>query len=337
MSVILTSKEITDDAIKLIGQFQKGTIKPISCGDDAFGQWLNNSLLGGLLPGTICSISGPSGMGKTHLLQRIENHIIETEKDVVLLRVQWEGSPLNLILRKIYQKTGLKMKDVLFNKQTGSNLEAIRKVTDEERQPNVFVIQKILSSSEFYNEVSEFLKLHLDKKVVISLDHTTLVKGNTKEAVDSLFEAFNRLKREHPYCCFLPLVQSERTRLQERLGNHKTENPNRSDLYGSDGIYQLSDLVLFLYDPYKAGALQKYMVFNKKKYNYISPEFIIDGGSTWNHFNPINNIFYHLIKIRDINDIENIQDVFVESKLGITKETNSPTSPIKTVDEELDF
>lgn len=311
--MIVGAREKTDEVVKLISQFQKGDIKPISFGNDGLGQWLNSQMLGGLLPGTIFSIAGGSGMGKTYFLQRIENNILANEKDVVLLRVAWESSLLRLLLRRIKQKTGLSMSHVLYNKQNEEDRERIKEVVDEERNDNVFILEKIVDPEEFYTLVSAFLKEHKDKKVVISIDHIFLVRGRSKDAVDALIGKMNMLKKEHDFVCFIPLLQLERSRMQDRIGNHQTEGPRRSDIFGSDDAYMVSDGLIVVNNPYSMGAKNKYMVFPPNKYRYIDDKFkTSQGSSKWVHFIPENNMFFHLLKIRDIEDISDVRDVYVE-------------------------
>jgi archaellum biogenesis ATPase FlaH len=309
---IVPAREKTNEAVKLISKFQSGEIKPISFGNDALGQWLNDIMVGGLLPGTICTIGGLSGHGKTHFLQRIENNILSQDPNVILVRANWESTVYKLLLRKIKQKTRLKIKDVLFNKQVGKNLDDITDICNEERREGIFFYEDVVSPAQFYEEMSAFLKENIDKKVVITIDHVGLIKGREKQAIDELFEVLNKLKKEHPYVVFLPLMQLERDKLINRRGDSLKEAPIRSDYYGSDQLFQVSDGVITIYNAYKVSPLQKYMKFPKGRYENYLEKFIVSGGDVWEHFDCRGRMFYHATKTRDVDDLSDYKDVFVE-------------------------
>ena len=77
------STELTNKTVKLISKFQSGEVKPISTGIEH----LDKVLMGGLLPGTIVGIIARSQHGKSYDLERIQRHLLKTQKDVSLLVV----------------------------------------------------------------------------------------------------------------------------------------------------------------------------------------------------------------------------------------------------------
>jgi replicative DNA helicase len=324
---IVSAKQKTDEAVKSIAKFQTGQIKPISTGFE----WLDKHLLGGFLPSTIMTIGGLSNHGKTYLMQKLENYVLDTSEDVVLLRCNWESAVYKLLLRKITQKTNMKMSEVLFNLPEGKNLEDIREICKQERRDGLFYSEEPVTACQFGEEVATFLQENVDKKVMITIDHVGLVKGREKSEIDALFEEMNKLKKMHPYVFFVPLMQLKRD-LLDRVGNHPSEAPRQLDFYGSDQLFQLSDLVMAVYNPYKVGSVGKYMVFSKYGYEYVDMEFIVEGGGKYNHFKPEGNYFYHMLKSRDIEDMEGFEDVWVE-KLFDVKE---PEDVEKTSEEVTD-
>jgi archaellum biogenesis ATPase FlaH len=316
---IKSAKEKTDEAVRSIAKFQTGEIAPISTGFE----WLDKHLLGGFLPSTIMTIGGLSNHGKTYLMQKIENSVIDNNVDVVLLRCNWESAVYKLLLRKITQKTDMKMSEVLFNTPHGDNL----------RRDGLYYYEEPVTARQFGDEVAEFLQYNLDKKVMITIDHVGLVKGREKGEIDALFEEMNKLKKNHPYVFFLPLMQLKRD-LLDRVGNHPSEAPRQLDFYGSDQLFQLSDLVLAVYNPYKVGATGKYMVFSKFAYQYVDEQFIEEGGGKYNHFIPEGNYFYHMLKSRDIEDMEGFEDVWVEKLFDVRQPEEEEKNP-QQVDDTL--
>ena len=311
---IVNAKEKTNDAVGLISKFQSGEITPIQTNHE----WLDEVLLGGLLPSTILTVGGLSNHGKTHFLQKIENNILDSQKDVVLLRCNWESTVYKLLLRKIKERTGVKITDLLYNEPKGELLQQIKESCAQERRDGLYYLEEPSSPKEFYNEVSALLEAHKDKKVLVSIDHVGLVKGREKESIDGLFEQMNLLKKEHDFVCFIPLIQMHREKLLARSGNILQQAPMQTDFYGSDQLFQLSDAVVAVFMPSKIGIQEKYMCFTKNKYEYIDPKLIKSGGNKWNHFKPEGNIFYHAVKTRDVDGgMEDFKDVWVEQMFEV--------------------
>ena len=176
---IVSAKQKTDEAVKSIAKFQSGQITPISTGFP----WLDKHLLGGFLPSTIMTIGGLSNHGKTYLMQKLENYVLDTSEEVVLLRCNWESAVYKLLLRKITQKTNMKMSEVLFNLPEGKNLEDIKEICRQERRDGLFYSEEPVTACQFGEEVATFLQENIDKKVMITIDHVGLVKGREKSEI----------------------------------------------------------------------------------------------------------------------------------------------------------
>jgi hypothetical protein len=212
-------------------------------------------------------------------------------------------------------------------------LTVIKDICEQERRDGLYYYEEPVTARQFGDEVAEFLQYNLDKKVMITIDHVGLVKGREKGEIDALFEEMNKLKKNHPYVFFLPLMQLKRD-LLDRVGNHPSEAPRQLDFYGSDQLFQLSDLVLAVYNPYKVGATGKYMVFSKFAYQYVDEQFIEEGGGKYNHFIPEGNYFYHMLKSRDIEDMEGFEDVWVEKLFDVRQPEEEEKNP-QQVDDTL--
>lgn len=329
---IVSAKEKTDEAVKEISRFQSGEITPISTGIS----WIDEIMIGGLLPSTILTIGGLSNHGKTHLMQRIENNILDNDEkgDIVLLRCNWESAVYKLLLRKLKEKTGAKLSDLLFNEQRGETLRKIKAICAQERRDGLYYMEEPCLPDEFFRQLAGFFEAHKDKKIIVTVDHVGLVKGREKTSIDGLFEMMNLLKKMHPFVVFLPLIQMHRERILSRVEDVMRQQPQQGDFYGSDQLFQVSDGVIAIYNAYKAGIQGKYMAFHKDKYPYIDPKFILSKGGKWNHFKPEGNIFYHAVKARDIDDMETFPDVWVEQIYEVKDEPTEELDP-QTVEELL--
>src|SRR6056297_1487838 len=129
-----TSKELTNDTVKLISKFKSGELKPIPTGISH----LDENLLGGLLPGTVVGIVGRSQHGKSYDMERIQRHIINTQPDVIFMNANWEMSHFKLLVRDISQRTGDNVKKVLFDPLTEKSTKKLKDICDIHRTENVF-------------------------------------------------------------------------------------------------------------------------------------------------------------------------------------------------------
>lgn len=183
----------------------------------------------------------------------------------------------------------------------------------KESHPNIFYIEKPLTSKEWLVNVREFLKQHRDKeKVIVSIDHLGLIKdsGNKKQAMDEVLEYENDLKKEFSNVSFINLSQMNRE-LESRTGDPKSHFPKAADLYNSSNIMFISDLTLIIHNPFKLG-IDKYMFVQTKRYPHLQ-EFMIDNRRDKTAFETKGNIFWHYVKIRqDDADPEDDRDVTLQ-------------------------
>jgi archaellum biogenesis ATPase FlaH len=327
---ILPSQSKVDEAVALIKRFQSGEITPIDTGNE----WINRHALGGLLPGTILTIGGMSNHGKTHLMSNIESHILSTQKDVKLIRCNWESNVYKLIVRRMKAETGMKMSEILFNEFTGEEARIFEKIISEERSEQVMYMEEPEKADVFLNELGELLQQPeaRDSKVLVSIDHVGLTPGREKAAQDALFESMNALKKSHPFLCFLPLIQMRRDGILQRIDNPNTHYPQQVDFYGTDQLFQLSDLVLAVFQPARLGIQDRYMLFKQDDYEYLRKKdlsFFTDYGTNSSAFVPEGNIFYHAVKSRDIDDLSDFQGVWVEQ---LYEKKDSAPTPSPSVD-----
>lgn len=342
MGIIKSAVGLVNEAVLKLREYQSGKVKPIKTRYTHF----NENSLGGILSGMIVTIAGISGSGKTYLLQNIENDIFNKElnpdcDDYVLLRCNWEMTVFRLLLRKIKDTLNRPVKSILFNQVDDDDIPKFKDVCNSERNPNIFYMQEPTDPKTWYENVRGFLTTHKDKKqVVISIDHIALVRdifGSKKKAMDELIEYINLLKSEFTNVSFILISQLNR----EIEGRTDTKHlaPKRSDLYNTDTLFQISDLVLVIHNPFKLGH-EKYMVVsgidNKHpdtiRYGYLA-DYMIKPGNKTTSFATYNSIFYHYLKIREIDDMDNIKDIYIE-EIYKDRERKASVYTLPKVDEE---
>ena len=300
------------EAFTLIKEFQSGKKVPIKTRFDHF----NKNTLGGIYNGNIITIAAISGVGKSYFLQLLEEDVFNKElnpiaDEYILLRCNWEMSPFKLTLRALKNHTGQRPSDILFKAPDEATKAKYNEVYDNERNPRIYSSSIPSTPTAFYKHVSQFLEEHDDSaSIVVTLDHIALVKdgGNKKKSMDDLLEVINRLRKEYPNVSFL--IVSQLNREIESRTNPMEQAPRKSDLYTSDGIFQLADSVICLHAPEKLG-LNRYMLVNPHVYPHLKEHMINPDAKTTN-FKVEQRLFYHYLKLREADDHDLASRLFIE-------------------------
>jgi len=305
---IRTGKEVTDEAVETLVQLQSGEITPISTGKPH----LDEVMLGGFLPGTVLGIVARSGHGKTYELEGIQRHIMMNDPDVVLLQCAWELEVLKLLTRDIAYRTKKSTKEVMFEKPEGNDLAEFKKVCDTFRNPNMYFQNEPVSSDEFSEDIMQLILNNKDKKILVTIDNLENVlntEGSQKASMDKLLYTVNILKKRHPFICFIVLDQAN-NEITKRVGDPKSHKPMESDVYGTDQLLKLCDVLLFKIIPTKLGIYDKFMVFGKDRYDWLE-EFKLPAGSSTTSFDPFGCVFFFYLKIRQVEDEKTIKDLHI--------------------------
>ncbi len=306
--MIKTSKEIIISAQQEINNFQEGRIRPAITSIDHF----NSVCLGGIIPGMIIVIAGISEMGKTHLLNTIENDFLDDKLNIkassehVLLQCNWEMLGRDIMIRNIKTKLNISQQEILYSK---NKTEIINDFLRKEIRQNKFFQEESLSPLDWYNEIDQFLIINKNKNLVlITVDHLSLVinEDNLKKAIDKLLTYANMLKKKYKNVSFIFISQLNRE--IEYRTDIRFLNPIRSDLYASDAIFHIADIICVKHIPYNLGH-SKYMMVQSSKYNHIK-EFMLNPNMGNTSFKTDNVVFYHYLKIR--NKEKNIPRLYCE-------------------------
>ena len=295
----------------------------------------------------IITLVGISGSGKSFVLQQIEEDIFNRDlnsncDDYVLLRANWEMSVFKLLIRKLKRSLNRSVKSILFNETKAEDVEKFKKVCDEERSGNIYYLEDPCDPKTFYETAKAFLTEHKKKKqVVITIDHIALVRdilGNKKKSMDDLVEYINSLKKEFSNVSFIILSQMNRE--IEGRSDVRFLAPQRGDIYNSDTMYHISDIVLAIHNPYKLRH-EKYMLVNPDRYSYLTEHMENSANKTTN-FKTFNRLFWHYMKLREVNDDNEVQDIHIEyfnKKLadqGIDSKKQMKDSDLFSSDNESD-
>lgn len=302
------ANELVNDTIKLIQKFQTGEIKPVSTGI----KHLDKALNGGLLPGTVLGIVARAAHGKSYDAERIQRHITKEHDDVLYINANWELSYFKILIRDICQQTGLTTEEVLFKVQEGDSLDKLKEICNSHRTDRVLYQNEPVTPEVFSQDIESVIEANKDKKIVVSIDNLENIlvsKGDQKTSMDALLYQVNRLKNLHPFISFIILNQMNNN-YTLRMDDLKKQKPLDSDIYGTDQLTKLCDVLYVKIIPFKLGIRDQFMVFWKGAYSWLE-EFKIKGKKDLAHFDPVGVAYYFYLKRRTA-DPKDIQDVFAE-------------------------
>lgn len=310
---ISDSKKLVEEAAEMVLQYQSGELVPIRFKKEC----INTVLLGGLFPGTVVGIAGSSGHGKTTLMQELENDILDEELnpqsiDYMILKNNYEMSVFKLFLRNLKRGLRKKVAHLLSEEMNSEEKELFESIKAKESDSRIKYFENPTDPETWFKVVEQFIVQHSHvKHLVITIDHIALVQSTMagkKDGIDTMIERINYLKNKYKsFVSFLILSQLNRN-IEER-DNPKNSAPKKGDLYQSDFLYQLSDVIIVVHQPYKLG-LQEHMVIGKDRYSHLNG-FKKNVESKTTTFLTKGNVFYHFIKIREDED-NTIPDLWIE-------------------------
>jgi replicative DNA helicase len=282
---------------------KEGVIKSVRTPWQSF----NDASMNGLEWNTITVIAGRPGSGKTLISDQIirESFDLNPDQHFAVLDCQWEMLPRSMAIRELSGALKMNMKALNSAEQPlGDDVfEQAKRYCARKKELPIFMVDTPRTVPVFERLVEAFCEQHPDKKVIVRVDHSVLVRKDPSEkdkfdTLHNLGEALTRMKKRLPVL-FLILSQLNRSpELSERLkegthGNYLFD----SDLYGADALLQHTDILVMINRPAK---------YNLK---YYGPEqFEVHPNLLAFHFNKVRNgdprlIFFHAefeyMRVRD--------------------------------------
>lgn len=228
----------------------------------------NQASMNGIEWGNIITFAGMSGSGKTAILNELETSLFEENpnQDFVVLSFNFEMQARRLIGRKISAKLNKTVKQLYSADLLDTNLNLSKKDLKEARDylnsirnTPVYYVEMPGTPAQIEETVLEFSQSEYarGKSVLISLDHSILVKKSEgKDQLGTLYDlgtvANNTKKRIE--CAWVFLSQLNRSiESVDRRQNPDLHYPTKGDIFGSDALYQFSDLVVVPHRPEMLG------------------------------------------------------------------------------------
>lgn len=255
--------EIRKATLDVIKKRQKGEIKSLRT------PWkkLNDALLDGFDWKSIITIAGESGVGKTTIADQIINEvkIHNPGQDVPILKFQMEMTEEQTGTRELTGATNLSMRQLYSAEEgftlTEAHIKNIEEYYKSRENDSIWQTSEAKTTNQIKADIVEFYNKH-KKPFIVYIDHSILIRkgadeSNQLESLQNLMNMAVEVKKRVPVI-FIILSQTNRS-LDDvnRKQNGKIENyPVKSDIFGSDSLYQGSDVVIVFRRPRLLGITQ---------------------------------------------------------------------------------
>ena len=341
-SLLENNKDDVNNAVKTIGKFQNGDLKPLKTSMEH----LNNACIGGIIPGLIISIGARPSQGKTYTLHQLQNDILsQTTVDVAMLLYNWEMPWFSLILIQLKKVLKKSFKEILNKKPTKEELVHYEEVMSNMRDNRLTTVSKPLNPIEWDFVTREWIKSNLDKELlIIGTDHLGITVGDNKtQTIYQLMEYQNAIKLDYPNkVCFLNLFQLKRE--IEAIWRAKDTNPvglrvTSEYLFGADSMMQTSDIVMAQVIPERAN-MELYASVNKEKYKHLEEHFQDDINPTSDYvrLKGNNRIYFEYIKKRLQDDDPNLYcEVLNKEKEDFINTTSEREKDYAKDEDDIEF
>lgn len=236
---------------------------------------LDKTLFGGVEEGSLVTIGGISGSGKSALANLIETNIAENYKKVVVLNFSFEMKGKAQVLRKLSSKLLTpvqRLRDMIqvtydpaqdkpengcADNSSKSQLDLAGEkdaAMAEIARESVYYVEEAISVREICDIVESFQKKCIEegKWLVVFLDHALLINGKSADErtnVADLEKALIKLKKRGKTTIFQLMQLNRNIESSERRTNRLMHYPSRSDLSTADAVYQASDMVWIIHRP----------------------------------------------------------------------------------------
>ena len=248
--------EVIDESLEKIVEIAEGRLKPLVSSITA-----ERKKIGGLFPGELMTIAARTGMGKSARVTQLIRDYLDEElnpfyKDkLIILFDNWEMIDWRNMIRMYSATTKMTVRELLDyeNRLTAERIKLIYEVANEFRGKPLYFNNMSNSVAKWEENKHNYQKLFPEHTIVNIIDHTRLVTNKNERSEEQLItnfiKAMMRVKKELKQIC-IPLSQMNRNIESNSRGDDLGNKlPISSDLFGSDAVFQGSDIVMALHRP----------------------------------------------------------------------------------------
>lgn len=225
----------------------------------------NQASMNGIEWGSIITVAGMSGSGKTAILNELETGLFEMNPNekFAVLSFNFEMMARRLVGRKISKSLNITVKQ-MYNadlEETSRNLSEAQYQKAIEyarsiRDTPVWYVDIPGTVPEIRNTIEHFamnMPENKDRGILVSLDHSILVKKfgeqSTLDVLYSLAAMFNEMKKKIKSSYVIVSQLNRAIESVERKQNKNLHFPQKSDVFGADALYQYSDIFMITHRP----------------------------------------------------------------------------------------
>lgn len=257
----ITIKEAARQELRYIRGRMEGNIKSLRTPWEKF----NRASMNGIEWGSIITVAGMSGSGKTAILNELETGLFEMNPDekFAVLSFNFEMIARRLVGRKISKGLNMTVKQMYSAdlERRDKNLnhtkyaEAV-KYTEKIIDKPVWYVDIPGTVQEIKNTIEYFamgMEENLERGILVTLDHSILVKKlgeqNQLETLYELAAMFNEMKKKIKSSYIIVSQLNRQIESVDRIQNKNLHYPQKSDVFGADALYQYSDVFMITHRP----------------------------------------------------------------------------------------
>ena len=221
---------------------------------------LNRALLGGFRFNNNVLIAGPSGHGKSYMLNMIRDDFTSDLNSNVIDKIKilhfgWEMSASDETVRTLVGKTKIPYEEILscFNKLDETKYQVIRKNLKELADKPVYYIERAGNKYDVMNTIYNFQKKFPEHKLIILLDHTLLTEysdeGDEVKLISDLGKIFIKIRKDLRPLTILLGQFNDKIEDPKRITTPILHYPRKTDIHGSKQLFQAVDVVMTCYQP----------------------------------------------------------------------------------------
>lgn len=210
--------------------------------------FINQTMLNGLHPGDIITISGLSGGGKTVFANQLGYGICKNNQNVRVLYFSFELAARVMVSRMVSKKIKLTLREIYDSK---NDLES-KHYQDLTDLPIDF-IERPLRPEAVRKVIKTYCTKYANDRVIAIIDHSLLlvpdVGTDENRMIKDLCAVVNEEKKNHDLIVCIVAQLNNAMLDSKRMTNPVEQYPRKTDIFGSKYLVHVSDNITVLVNP----------------------------------------------------------------------------------------